>query len=161
MPNVTSLNSTGRSKDPSPGPYVPSGGHSVTLTASATLDDTHHRRTILLSAAAGLTVTLPASSGSGIIFEIFVLTTVTSNNLIIQVANSTDILAGVLHLTTDIAGTSMPTSSTTDTITMNGTTTGGVKGTWLRFKDASSGIWLLDGGIVCTSTEATPFSAAV
>lgn len=161
MPNVTSLNSTGRSKDPSPGPYVPSGGHAVTLTASATLDDTHHRRTILLSAAAGLTVTLPASSGSGIIFEIFVLTTVTSNNLIIQVANSTDILAGVLHLTTDIAGTSMPTSTTSDTITMNGSTTGGLRGSWVKVKDVSSGFWSLEGGLICTGTEATPFSAAV
>ena len=161
MPNVTSLNSTGRYKDPSPGPYVPSGGHSVTLTASATLDDTYHRRTILLSAAAGLTVTLPASSGSGIIFEIFVLTTVTSNNLIIQVANSTDILAGVLHLTTDIAGTSMPTSTTSDTITMNGSTTGGLRGSWVKVKDVSSGFWSLEGGLICTGTEATPFSAAV
>lgn len=161
MPNVTSLNATGRSNDPSPGPYVPPGGHAVTLTASATLGDTYHRRTILLSAAAGLTVTLPASSGSGIIFEIFVLTTVTSNDYIIQVANSTDILAGVLHLTTDIAGTSMPTSTTSDTITMNGSTTGGLRGSWVKVKDVSSGFWSLEGGLICTGAEATPFSAAV
>ena len=108
-----------------------------------------------------LTLTLPASTGKGDVYELFYIATIGSGSGVVQVANSTDILQGVVHLTTDIAGTSMPTSSTTDTITMNGTTTGGVKGTWLRFKDASSGIWLLDGGIVCTSTEATPFSAAV
>ncbi len=134
----------------------------VTITASATLNRaTHAGNVVNLNAAAGLTVTLPASSGKGDVYEIFVATTVTSNNYIIQVANATDILAGVVHLSTDIAGTSMPTSTTSDTITMNGSTTGGLRGTWLRFKDASSGIWALEGGIICTGTEATPFSAAV
>jgi len=134
----------------------------ITITASATLNrDTHAGNTVNLSAAAGLTVTLPASSGKGDIYDIFVLTTVTSNNYIIQVANSTDIMAGAIHLTTDIAGTSMLTTTTSDTITMNGTTTGGLRGTWLRFKDASTGFWALEGGILCSGTEATPFSAAV
>jgi hypothetical protein len=134
----------------------------ITVTASLTLDrDMHSGNIVCLSAAAGLTVTLPASTGGGDVYELFVVTTVTSNNYIVQVANSTDIMQGVIHLTTDIAGTSMPTASTTDTITMNGSTTGGVKGTWIRLKDAAAGIWLLDGGVVCTGTEASPFSAAV
>lgn len=134
----------------------------ITITASATLNrNTHAGNIVNLNAAAGLTVTLPASDGTGDVYEIFVLTTVTSNNYIIQVANSTDILAGAVHLTTDIAGTSMPTSTTSDTITMNGTTTGGLRGTWLRFKDVSTGFWALEGGIICTGTEASPFSAAV
>jgi hypothetical protein len=134
----------------------------ISITASATLNKaTHSGNTVNLNAAAGLTITLPASNGGGDIYDIFVQTTVTSNNYIIQVANSTDIMAGAVHLTTDIAGTSMPTSTTTDTITMNGSTTGGLRGTWLRFKDAASGFWALEGGIICTGTEATPFSAAV
>ena len=134
----------------------------VTITASATLNrNTHAGNVVNLNALAGLTVTLPASTGKGDLYEIFVLTTVTSNNYVIQVANSTDIMAGAVHLSTDIAGTSMITSTTTDTITMNGSTTGGLRGTWLRFKDASLGFWALEGGIVCTGTEATPFSAAV
>lgn len=134
----------------------------LAITASATLDrDVHAGTCTCLNAAAGLTVTLPASSGKGDIYDLFVMTTVTSNNYVIQVANATDIIQGVVHLTTDIAGTSMPTSSTTDTITMNGSTTGGVKGTWIRLADVSSGIWKLEGGIICTGTEATPFSAAV
>lgn len=134
----------------------------VAITASTTLNrDTHAGNVVNLNAAAGLTVTLPASNGKGDIYEVFVLTTVTSNNYIIQVANSTDILAGAVHLTTDIAGTSMPTSTTSDTITMNGSTTGGLRGTWLRFKDVSTGFWALEGGIICTGIEATPFSAAV
>lgn len=135
----------------------------ITITASATLDrDVHANGAVVnLSAAAGLTVTLPASSGKGDTYELFVVTTVTSNSYIIQVANATDIMQGVIHLTTDIAGSSLPAASTTDTITMNGSTTGGVKGSWIRLKDVSSGVWQLDGGLVCTGTEETPFSAAV
>lgn len=134
----------------------------ITITASATLNrNTHCDNVTNLNALAGLTVTLPASSGKGDVYEVFVATTVTSNSYIIQVANSTDIMAGAVHLTTDIAGTSMLTSTTSDTITMNGSTTGGLRGTWLRFKDVSSGIWALEGGILCTGTEASPFSAAV
>lgn len=138
------------------------GTQPITVTASVTLDrDTHAFNTVNISAAAGLTVTLPASTGKGDTYEIFVLTTVTSNNYIIAVANSTDVIQGAVHLTTDIAGSSMLTTTTSDTITMNGTTTGGLRGTWLRLKDMSLGFWALEGGILCTGVEATPFSAAV
>lgn len=138
------------------------GTQPVTRTASFTLDRSSDAGNVVcLSSLTGLTVTLPASSGKGDIYELFILVTNTSSNYIIQVANSTDILAGAVHLTTDIAGTSMPTSTTSDTITMNGGTTGGLRGSWLRFKDVAAGFWALEGGIICTSTEATPFSAAV
>ena len=134
----------------------------ISLTASATLDrDNHMGAVVSLDAAAGLTVTLPASSGKGDVYTLFVGTTVTSNDYIIQVANATDVIQGAVHLTTNISGTSMPTSATTDTITMNGTTTGGVLGTWIRLTDVKSGFWMLEGGVVCTGVEATPFSAAV
>lgn len=138
------------------------GLHPITITASTTLDrDIHAFNTVNLNALAGLTVTLPASSGNGDVYEIFVPVTVTSNNYIIQVANGTDVINGVVHLATDIAGTSMPATGTDDTIHMNGSTKGGVKGTWIRLKDAYSGVWALEGSLVCTGTEATPFSAAV
>lgn len=134
----------------------------ITVTASLTLTrDTHQGNVVNINALAGLTVTLPASSGKGDKYRIFVPTTVTSNSYIVQVANGTDIMQGAIGLTTDIAGTILPTASTTDTITMNGSTTGGVKGSYLEFEDVSSGIWLLRGNLVCTGTEATPFSAAV
>lgn len=133
----------------------------VTATASLSLTKADHAGTVVnLSAAAGMTVTLPAATGTGAVYEMFVVTTVTSNAYVIQVT-TTDILQGVVHLTTDISGTSMPTAATTDTITMNGSTTGGVKGSWVKVTDAASGIWKLEGGLVCTGTEATPFSAAV
>lgn len=134
----------------------------ITVTASLTLTrDTHQGNVVNISALAGLTVTLPASTGKGDKYKIFVPTTVTSNSYIVQVANGTDIMQGAIGLTTDIAGTVLPTSATTDTITMNGSTTGGVKGSYMEFEDVSAGIWLLRGNLVTTGTEATPFSAAV
>lgn len=134
----------------------------ITITASATLDrDVHAGTTTNLSAAAGLTVTLPASAGTGDEYELFVATTVSSNSYIVQVANATDIIQGTLAVTTDAAGVVVPTASTSDTITMNGSTTGGVKGSRIVLKDVSSGVWAVSGGLVSTGTEATPFSAAV
>lgn len=143
-------------------PFAPNSILPVTITASATLDRQKHLgATVNLSAAAGLTVTLPASSGKGDEYELFVLTTVTSNNYVIQVANATDIIQGGIALSTDIGGTNLLTAATTDTITMNGSTTGGLKGTWLKLKDVSSGVWMLSGFLITTGVEATPFSAAV
>lgn len=132
------------------------------ITASITLfPDTYAGRTGLLSAAAGLTVTLPAATGTGASYTLTVGTTVTSNGYIVKVANATDIIQGVVSLTTDIAGTAMPTAGTTDTITMNGSTTGGLKGSSVTLQDVASGLWHLTGELICTGTEATPFSATV
>jgi hypothetical protein len=134
----------------------------ITITASATMDkDTHAGTVVRLSAAAGLTVTLPASTGDGTEYEFFVLTTVTSNNYIIAVANATDIMQGGVAMSTDIGGTNMLASATSDTITMNGSTKGGLIGSWVRLKDVSAGFWRVEGFMVCTGTEADPFSAAV
>lgn len=117
--------------------------------------------TLSINRAAGTTITLPASSGDGTTFIISVGTTVTSNSLIIQVANSTDIMQGVLSVASDIAGVTCPTTTTSDTITMNGSTTGGIKGSLVVLTDAASGMWEVSGALVSSGAEATPFSAAV
>lgn len=133
------------------------------ITASTTLTDDGHSgySGINLSAAAGLTITLPAASGSGNVYEFFVATTVTSNAYIIQVANATDVMAGVVGVATDAAGVNVPTAATSDTITMNGSTTGGLAGSVVRLVDRASGQWGVSGALISTGTEATPFSAAV
>jgi hypothetical protein len=134
----------------------------IAATASLTLNrNTHAGNIVIGNAAAGMTVTLPASTGKGDRYKVLVGTTITSNNFIIAVANATDVMMGAVGLTTDIAGTVMPTAATDDTITMNGTTKGGVKGSYVEFVDATAGFWLISGNLICTGTEATPFSAAV
>ena len=85
----------------------------VAATASLTLNkDTHEGNVLIGNAAAGMTVTLPASSGKGDVYKVVVGTTITSNNFIVQVANATDVMMGAVGLTTDIAGTMMPTAAT-------------------------------------------------
>jgi len=134
----------------------------VSITASTTLDPDIHGNTVTsLDAAAGLTVTLPAASGSGMVYDIFVGTTVTSNSYVIQVASASDVIQGGLGVSTDAAGVVVPTASTSDTITMNGSTTGGLIGSNLRLKDVASGVWSVSGVLLSTGAEATPFSAAV
>lgn len=134
----------------------------IAVTAATTLSQRPHAgNEVVLNSTTGRIITLPASTGKGDVYTVFVVATVSSGSHVIQVANSTDVLQGGVALTTDIAGSSMPTTTTTDTITMNGSTTGGVVGSWVRVTDVSAGFWMLEGFLVCTGTEATPFSAAV
>ena len=127
---------------------------SLALTAAA-----HAHRVVTANAAAGMTVTMPAATGSGDKYTVFCGTTVTSNNLVIA-ANGTDTLAGGVSISTDIAGITMLAGGTDDKITMNGSTTGGLKGSWVELTDVASGLWMVNGFLVSTGTEATPFGAS-
>ena len=133
------------------------------FTDSATLTAADAGTVLTVNAAAGLTLTLPAASGTGRSFEIVIGTTVTSNNAIIQVANTTDVMTGLCILAQDSADTAVAfeTASDTDTITMNGSTTGGIKGDRIVLKDIASGLWSVSMTGSGTGSEATPFSAAV
>lgn len=163
MTGVTSLNSSTRVKDAGPGPYGTSGGRLSTLTASTTLDDSYDDKVVLLDAAAGLTVTLPAATGSGWRTRIVIKTTITSNNYIIQVANSTDVVQGFVQNVSDDPATTKGfiAGATDDTLTLNGTTKGGLIGAVYEIQDIKSGFFQVVGRDCATGTEATPFSSAV
>lgn len=129
-----------------------------TLTASTTLDFASYvGKAINLSAAAGLTATLPAATGSGEELDFHVITTVTSNNYVIT-AGGSDVLNGAVALATDIAGVTVPAAVTDTTLTMNGTTKGGVAGTHVTCRDVASGVWHVSGVLVSSGTEADPWS---
>lgn len=139
------------------------------LTASASLTLADAETVVTVNAAAGLTVTLPAATGLGSKYQIMIGTTVTSNNVIIQVASANDWMAGNVVSATDNASDVViafetatgALASRSDTITLNGTTKGGVAGDFFTFIDAGSGQWLVTGLTSSTGTEVTPFSAAV
>lgn len=137
----------------------------ISISANVTLNRATHANGPLLkfAVAAGATVTLPAASGSGDRYRFLVETTVTSNNDIIQVANATDVMTGVVISAndTDASTSGWETASTSDTITLNGSTKGGIKGDYIELEDAASGLWRVLGHTSSTGTEATPFSAAV
>jgi len=129
----------------------------ATLTVTK---DLHAGRIVTLNRAAGITVTLPAATGTGDEYAFFVGTTFTGNG-IIQVASASDIIQGGVSVSTDAAGVTILAAATSDTITMNGSTTGGLKGSWIKLVDVASGVFMVSGFIVSTGDEATPFSAAV
>lgn len=136
----------------------------ITISASTTLAREVHANTLInIAIASGCTITLPASAGTGDMYRFFVRTTVTSNNDIIKVANSTDVIQGTVDMGSSgtVVGIIAGTTTTSDTITMNGTTTGGIIGSYIELTDASTGFWQLSGGLVFSGTVATPFSATV
>lgn len=142
-------------------PYLPYNLTAATLTLNGS---THGDTVVTVNRAAGSTLTLPAASGTGVEFDIFVGTTVTSNNLIVQVANASDIMSGAAIVATDNASdvvVAFETGATDDTITMNGTTKGGIKGDRIKLKDMAANLWSVSVIASGTGTEVTPFSAAV
>ncbi len=140
-------------------------GKVVNVTASTvTITALEHQGAIVtLNRAAGITATLPAATGSGGEYRFYVGTTVTSNNVIIQVASAADSMAGTCTFAQDSADTAVifETAATSDTITMNGSTKGGILGDFIEIIDVAAGKFFVRIVGSATGTEATPFSAAV
>jgi hypothetical protein len=142
--------------------FITGTGVNSTVTAAtlAVTEDAYNGQTINLSRAAGITVTLPAATGTKAVYTFVVATAVTSNGYIIQVANATDTMNGLAS----VAGTTGSVFSTlpaSDTITMSGTTTGGLVGSYVQITDIATGEFLVTAALVGSGTPATPFSAAV
>ncbi len=134
-----------------------------TLTASTTITQELHDGQSLLMGASGaaLSFTLPAALGTGAKFK-FVVSVVNTSNYVIQVANSTDVMAGSIMSSVTTTAAPWQTAASSDTITLNGTTKGGVNiGDYVELQDIASGVWYVTGTTVSSGTQATPFSAAV
>ena len=122
---------------------------------------------VLLDTAAGSTVTLPAGStcAVGTNFTFVVTTLATSNSHVIRVANASDIMVGkVITVDTDTSDAAAPfaTTATSDTITLNRSTTGSVRtGETITAVYVATNRWLVDGIVFVTGVPATPFSATV
>lgn len=146
-----------------PSPYVSNYG--LTTVTASTLSITaaaHAGHTIVSDLAATQTFTLPAATGSGNRYKVVVNTTKTGD-LVIQVANATDIMKGTATLLADGGDTvvAFATAADSDTVTLNGTTTGGIAGASVDLIDIKSGVWHVNVKSDASGTEATPFSAAV
>lgn len=128
-------------------------GTTLALTAAA-----NSNKPVLQNSAAGATVSLPAAIGSGATFTIYVGTTITSNGLIINTAG-TDVFSGGILVMKGSDGTSLSETSTANkTITYNGTTTGGIAGSYVTLFDGKAGQWQVRGNACASGTIATPFS---
>jgi hypothetical protein len=58
-------------------------------------------------------------------------------------------------------GTVFSTLATSDTITLNGSTKGGLAGSYIELRDVATNQWVVSASLVGSGTPATPFSAAV
>lgn len=147
-----------------PSPHVSAyGANSVTDSTLTVTADAYAGQKLILDRAAGITATLPAASGSGNSYEFFVATTVTSNSHIIKVANASDTMVGVGTLLADAGDTvvAFAAAGTSDTLTMNGTTQGGIAGAYARLTDIKANLWHVEYYSDASGIEVTPFSATV
>lgn len=133
-----------------------------TTATTLTIDSTYAGSIVALARAAGTTVTLPAATGSGNVYRFVSTVSVSGGSTIIKVANASDIMGGVATMGSS-GGTSLSTGTTTtsDTITFNGTTTGGLIGTYVELRDVAANIWKVEVHGVASGVAATPFSATV
>jgi hypothetical protein len=133
----------------------------VNVTASTvTLSPALHGGSIItLNRAAGIAVTLPNATGTGNIYTFFTGTTVTSNNNTITRGTTADVMSGVVYQCKAATTlTPIPTAANSNTITMNGTTTGGILGDWIQLVDVGTNQWILLMIISSTGTLASPLS---
>ena len=141
---------------------------------------THAGRIVHNDAAGAVTYTLPAVNATadsavagpgpdinnlnnvGATFTILNSITKTGD-LVVQVANSTDVMSGGAFFIDDSSDNvvGFETVAASDTITLNGTTTGGVTYAKIVCTVLASGTWSVSVHTGCTGTPATCFSAAV
>jgi len=122
--------------------------------------------------ADGVVVTLPPAT-AGLIYEFYVETALTSNAYTVNADSSSDTLTGML-LSWDIADVGTMTKLNENVATMgwsnpaaadhqlvtNKTTTGGLAGSYYRYRCITSSKWHVEGYNFCSSgaTIATPFT---
>jgi len=137
----------------------------VTTTSSALALTValHAERIVLVNSNTTFanTFTLPASAGTGEKFTII-------NNLIqtigtiVVAAAGTDVMNGsaIVVGTTEEAAIAFVTSATSDKITTDLTTTGGLGGDTIECWDSSAGVWTVMARLTGAGALATPFSAS-
>lgn len=106
--------------------------------------------------AGAQTINLPASTGKGGCYRIFIGVTA-SGNKVIRANGATDTFQGTASMAGGTPG-SFATASNSNTITLNGTTTGGVLGTAVEFWDVFPGVWSVQVNAIGTGVQVTPFS---
>ena len=140
--------------------------HTFTATDAITVAE-HAGRTLLLGEVGGnalVTLTLPDATGSGATYK-FVVSVANTSNYVIKVPDANNTIAGImLYLDEDgTAVTAFPTVAASDTITLNGGTTGGIVGDYLEIVDIATDKYHVRGvmRVAAGANPATPFSATV
>lgn len=165
------------------GMYQQGPGAVVAITANTTLNPIDHGGRILTvggTLAADLTLTLPAivavsdgvsagpgrnyntTSNIGVLYSIWVPTTIATSSLKIGTNGTDKYVGSLLSVDTDSSGAMVgfTAGATNDFINLNGGTTGGVAGTWIEIRALAALKYLVTGVVLGTGTVATPFADA-
>jgi len=153
----------------------------VDITTSTTLSPEAHGGRIIAvggSLAAALTLTLPTINVStnpvtsgpgqdpntinneGVVYTIWVPTTISTSSLKIGTDGTDKFVGSLISVDTDTSGAvvGFTAASTNDFINLNGTTTGGVAGTWIQIVAIAANKYMVNGLLNGTGTVATPFA---
>lgn len=155
----------------------------VAITASTTLNPTDHGGRLLSiggSLAANVVLTLPpivttanpASSGPGqdpntqnnlgVVYTIWVPTTISTSSLKIGTDGTDKYVGSVLSIDTDTSGATVgfTAGASDDFINFDGSTTGGVAGTWVQIVALAALKYMVKGSVNGSGVVATPFATS-
>ena len=141
-------------------------GRFVTANVSTAVTLVSHESRVIVMGGAGAarTFTLPNATGTGSVYR-FMVGAVNTSNYLIKSARGADVMKGqILNTNSGSSGAARGwyPGATDDTITLNGTTTGGANvGDWIELVDSAANTWIVNGVTTGTGTVATPFSDTV
>lgn len=153
----------------------------VAITSSTTLDPVSHGGRIISvggSLAANVTLTLPAidtsanpttsgpgqdpstANNQGVTYTVWVPTTISTSSLKIGTNGTDKFVGSLLSVDTDSSGAvvGFTAGASNDFINLNGTTTGGVAGTWIQIVAVAANKYMVTGVVNGSGTVATPFA---
>ena len=154
----------------------------VSVSSSTTLDPVSHGGRIVSvggSLAATTTVTLPTISTAsnpttsgpgqdpntlnnlGVVYTIWVPTTISTSSLKIATQSGDYFIGSLMGVDTDssdaLVAYNALASDTFDFINLNGSTTGGVAGTWIEIVAVAANAYMVRGTVNGSGSVATPF----
>lgn len=153
----------------------------VAITASTTLNPVDHGGRILTvggTLASNVVLTLPSINTSanpttsgpgqdpstannlGVVYTVWVPTTIGTSSLKIGTDGTDKFVGSVISIDTDSSGAAVgfTAGSTNDYINFNGTTTGGVAGTFVQIVAVAANKYMVTGVVNGSGSVATPFA---
>jgi hypothetical protein len=145
------------------GGAIVGGSGSVVNVTAATLTVTqaaHAGKLITINAAGGCAVALPEPSGSGSSYKFYNMTALSSASHVFTRSVTGDVMVGIATIGEVASGlvSMFLTASTSNVITLNGTTTGGLGGDTVELIDMAAGQWFVSIKAFGSGTIATPFT---
>jgi hypothetical protein len=153
----------------------------VAITSSTTLNPVDHGGRIISvggTLAANVVLTLPTidvstnpvtsgpgqdpstTNNQGVVYTIWVPTTIATSSLKIGTDGTDKFVGSVISVDTDSSGAvvGFTAASTNDFINLNGSTTGGVAGTWIQIVAVAANKYMVTGTVNGSGVVATPFA---